>query len=289
MQQVQKAIFDSLNIKVQDSDLEIDSSMQFNQYQESRDQVHSREHGTLQSTVQGTMRTSPVIPSSHKRGPGYDPPLSPVGLTASQFNIQIRKSKSNLRDSPSVKVRQVPSPGSSKTQTPVDLVVNPLRQQPSQSSHFGRSPTRQFGNNQSSVFGHALNHHLHNVKNMQELSFAINRYEPCFKKIKNINKLKRKKGSKKKSPVRARDIVDSSEKEEEDAKKQVIDGMTQIKERQLTKINTAQAVETERSSHRTMPGLHQEATFDARGSTRFNDVVDLQQQKQSKDTFLGNQ
>lgn len=61
---------------------------------------------------------------------------------------------------------------------------------------------------------------------MQELSFAINRYEPCFKKIKNINKLKRKKGSKKKSPIRARDVVDSSEKEEEDAKKMVNDGMT---------------------------------------------------------------
>ena len=91
---------------------------------------------------------------------------------------------------------------------------------------------------------------------MQELSFAINRYEPCFKKIKNIDKLKRKKGKNKKSPIRARDVVDSSEKEGEDAKKKVIDGMTQIKERQLTKINTAQAVETERSSHRTMPGLH---------------------------------
>ena len=91
---------------------------------------------------------------------------------------------------------------------------------------------------------------------MQDLSFAINRYEPCFKKIKNINKLKRKKGPNKKSPIRAREVVDSTEKEGDDLKKKGIDGMTQIKELQLTKINTAQAVETEKSSYRTMPGLH---------------------------------
>ena len=92
--QVQQAIFDSLNIKVQDSDLDIDSVMQFNQFPEP-----PRDQGTLQGTINGTVRTSPLIPSG-KRGPGYDPPLSPVGITASQFNIQIRKSKSNLRDSP---------------------------------------------------------------------------------------------------------------------------------------------------------------------------------------------
>ena len=93
----------------------------------------------------------------------------------------------------------------------MDFMVNPLRQQPSQSSHFGGSPTRAFDNNQSSCFGAALNPHLHNLKNMQELSFAINRYEPCFKKIKNINKLKRKKAAKK-SPIKGSNVVNSSGK-----------------------------------------------------------------------------
>ena len=112
---MQMPIFDNVNIKVQDSDLDVDSIMQF-------EPGHDQGPQTTEGTMHGTMRQSPMMVPKTR---ATDAHLSPIGTRNSQFNIQIRKSKTNLRDSPQVRVRNVPSPNSSK-QSPLDVIVHPL-------------------------------------------------------------------------------------------------------------------------------------------------------------------